>query len=118
MADRIRMRLTALVESVPLMNEIVDFTPPDIKSKVANNEGSFVMSEDVVGFEALKWTLKSTAITALYKMRWASSLWITLRSTLLSKASTPMARSTKKSFHCMDRSPTSKEPPKWAKSQR
>ncbi|EKO3679168.1 phage major tail tube protein [Vibrio metschnikovii] len=58
MADRIRMRLTALVESVPLMNEIVDFTPPDIKSKVANNEGSFVMSEDVVGFEALKWTLK------------------------------------------------------------
>lgn len=58
MADRIRMRITAQVESVPLMNEIVEFSPPDIKTKVATNEGSFVQSEDVVGLEALKWTLK------------------------------------------------------------
>ncbi|MCY9802701.1 phage major tail tube protein [Vibrio scophthalmi] len=58
MADRIRIRISALVESVPLMNEIMEFTPPDLKSKTANNEGGFFQSEDVVGFEALKWTLK------------------------------------------------------------
>ncbi|HFQ4959193.1 TPA: phage major tail tube protein [Vibrio vulnificus] len=58
MADRIRMRLTAQVETVPLMNEIVEFTAPEIKTKTAANEGSFVQSEDVVGIEPLKWTLK------------------------------------------------------------
>ncbi|BDR34318.1 TPA: phage major tail tube protein [Photobacterium damselae] len=58
MADRIRMRITAQVESVPLMNEIVDFTPPEVKSKLANNEGAFVASEDTVGLEKLNWTLK------------------------------------------------------------
>ncbi|AUI88166.1 hypothetical protein BS333_17560 [Vibrio azureus] len=58
MADRIRMRISAQVESVPLMNEIVEFTPVDIKTKTVSNEGSFVQSEDVVGFEPLKWTLK------------------------------------------------------------
>jgi uncharacterized protein len=58
MADRIRMRIKAQVESVPLMNEIVDFTPPEIKAKLANNEGSFVVSEDTVGLEKLSWSLK------------------------------------------------------------
>ena len=58
MADRIRMRLSAQIESVPLRNEIVEFTPVDIKTKTVSNEGSFVESEDVVGFEPLKWTLK------------------------------------------------------------
>ncbi|MBF4248952.1 hypothetical protein EA004_28935 [Vibrio anguillarum] len=58
MADRIRKRIAALVESVPLMNEIVEFTPPDLKAKTASNDGGFFQSEDVVGFEALKWSLK------------------------------------------------------------
>ncbi|EGR4408022.1 phage major tail tube protein [Vibrio fluvialis] len=58
MADRIRLRIAALVEAVPLMNEIIDFTPPEINGKVVSNEGGLVGSEDVVGFEALKWTLK------------------------------------------------------------
>ncbi|OOF25044.1 hypothetical protein BZJ19_10000 [Salinivibrio proteolyticus] len=58
MADRIRMRLTAQVESVPMMNEIVDFTPPELKAKLASNEGSFVQHEDTVGLEKLSWTLK------------------------------------------------------------
>ncbi|MBY7899923.1 phage major tail tube protein [Vibrio fluvialis] len=58
MADRIRKRISALVEAVPLMNEIVEFTPPELNTKTAANEGSFFQSEDVVGFEALKWTLK------------------------------------------------------------
>ena len=58
MADRIRMRISAQLESVPLMNEIIEFTPVDIKTKTVTNEGSFVQSEDVVGMEALKWTLK------------------------------------------------------------
>ncbi|WP_318484382.1 phage major tail tube protein [Photobacterium leiognathi] len=58
MADRIRMRITAQVESVPLMNEIIDFTPPEVKAKLANNEGAFVASEDTVGLEKLNWILK------------------------------------------------------------
>ncbi|MEZ8095774.1 phage major tail tube protein [Photobacterium swingsii] len=58
MADRIRIRVSAQVESVPLVNEIVEFTPPEVKTKTVANEGQFVASEDVVGIEALKWTLK------------------------------------------------------------
>ncbi len=58
MADRIRLRIAALVEAVPLMNEIIEFSPPEINGKVASNEGGLFGSEDVVGFEPLKWTLK------------------------------------------------------------
>ncbi|NAW66712.1 phage major tail tube protein [Photobacterium halotolerans] len=58
MADRIRLRIAAQVESVPLVNEIVEFTPPEIKTKLASNEGAFVASEDAVGIEKLSWSLK------------------------------------------------------------
>ncbi|MGL4223824.1 MAG: phage major tail tube protein [Vibrio sp.] len=58
MADRIRLRLSALVEAVPLMNEIIEFTPPEFNTKTAANEGGLFGSEDVVGFEPLKWSMK------------------------------------------------------------
>lgn len=58
MADRIRVRLTALLEGLPLMNEISEFTPPEITFKTAESEGSFVGSEDAVGVEKLGFTLK------------------------------------------------------------
>ena len=58
MPDRIRMRISAQVESVPLANEIIEITPPEIKTKTAANEGQFVASEDVVGIEKLSWSIK------------------------------------------------------------
>lgn len=58
MADRVRLRLSAQLEEVPLVNEIDDFTPPKIRAKTANNEGAFVASEDTVGLEKLDWQLK------------------------------------------------------------
>lgn len=58
MADRIRMRLNAIIEGLPLMNEISEFTPPEITYKSADSEGSFVASEDMVGMEKLSFTLK------------------------------------------------------------
>lgn len=61
MAKRIRLRLSALVGGIPLANEIVEFTPPEVNAKTDSNEGQFVASEDIVGYEALTWTLKVQA---------------------------------------------------------
>lgn len=58
MADRIRIRLTAMLEGIPLMNEIIEFSPPEINFKMAESEGSFVGSEDAVALEKLSFTLK------------------------------------------------------------
>lgn len=58
MAKRIRLRLTALAQGLPLANEIVDFTPPEVNAKTESNEGQFVASEDIVGYEALTWSMK------------------------------------------------------------
>ncbi len=58
MADRIRIRLTAMLESIPLMNEISEFMPPEITFKMSESEGSFVGSEDAVALEKLSFTLK------------------------------------------------------------
>ena len=61
MAKRIRLRLSALVGGIPLANEIVEFTPPEVNAKTDSNEGQFVQSEDIVGYEALTWSLKVQA---------------------------------------------------------
>ena len=58
MADRIRIRLTAILEGIPLMNEISEFTAPEISFKMAESEGSFVSCEDAVALEKLSFTLK------------------------------------------------------------
>ncbi|MFD2177846.1 phage major tail tube protein [Veronia pacifica] len=58
MADRILVRQTALLDGLPMMNEIIEFTPPEITYKTADSEGSFVATDDTVGIEKLKWSLK------------------------------------------------------------
>lgn len=58
MSDRIRLRLSAQVEDVPLVNEIDEFTPPKIKPKLATVDGAFVESEETVGLEKIDYTLK------------------------------------------------------------
>lgn len=58
MTDRVRIRMSAHIEDVPLVNEIVEFTPPKIKPKMAANQGAFVASEVAVGLEKLDWKLK------------------------------------------------------------
>ena len=58
MVDRVRLRLSAVVQDVPLVNEIVEFSAPEVTFKTAANEGSFVQSEDVVGMDLLKWPMK------------------------------------------------------------
>ncbi|MFA0690633.1 phage major tail tube protein [Vibrio splendidus] len=58
MADRVRLRLSAVVQEVPLVNELIEFGAPEVTNKTVTNEGQFVASEDVVGIDALKWSMK------------------------------------------------------------
>ncbi|MGD8109389.1 phage major tail tube protein [Vibrio sp. TRT 17S01] len=58
MADRIRLRLSALLEGLPLMNEINEFNAPEISYKMVGTEGSFVETEDAVRLNKLSWSMK------------------------------------------------------------
>lgn len=58
MPKQIRKRLTGLIGGVPMANEIVEVTPPEVTAIMSSNDGQFVKSEDIVGYEPLKWTIK------------------------------------------------------------
>ncbi|WED23083.1 phage major tail tube protein [Vibrio sp. JC009] len=58
MANRVRRRLWALMEGMPIMNEIMEITPPEITFKTVASEGSFVETEHAVGVNKLSWSIK------------------------------------------------------------
>ncbi|CAG9001766.1 MAG: hypothetical protein CENE_03793 [Candidatus Celerinatantimonas neptuna] len=58
MSNRVRLRLSANLDGVPLVNELEEFTPPKIKPKMADQTGAFVASQVAVGLEKMDWTLK------------------------------------------------------------
>lgn len=58
LGTRARIRIDAMVEGVPLMNEIEDFSPPDVTMKRQTISGQFIDSDMVVGVEKLEWSLK------------------------------------------------------------
>ncbi|CED71539.1 putative phage tail tube protein [Aliivibrio wodanis] len=57
-ADRIARRLTAVLEGVPWMNEIVEISMPEITFKTQATDGSFLEMEDVTRLNKLTWSVK------------------------------------------------------------
>lgn len=57
-ADRIARRITALLEGVPWMNEIVEISMPEITFKEQSTDGSFLEMDDMVRLNKLTWSIK------------------------------------------------------------
>ncbi|NOH85541.1 hypothetical protein F0249_17230 [Vibrio sp. 03-59-1] len=57
-ADRIARRITAVLEGVPWMNEIVEISMPEITFKEQSTDGSFLEMDDMVRLNKLTWSAK------------------------------------------------------------
>ena len=57
-ADRIARRISAMLEGVPWMNEIVEISMPEITFKEQSTDGSFLEMDDMVRLNKLTWSAK------------------------------------------------------------